>query len=207
MRTTVTKERILNATMALVSQRGYLGATTREIAREAGVTELTLFRHFGSKERLFEQCIGKGTFLPALKELLPDLERMSYEQALRTIGRKFLLSVKERKQMVMIMQSEMSRSPAKMRRMYGQLMDEMLGTLGAYFCALQKRGLLRRFPSEVAARMFFGMLFSYFRTEEIMRGVDITKQGRMDRAVAGFVDIFVHGTLPIKNGNGKRRRT
>ena len=207
MRTTATKEKILNATMALVSQRGYLGATTREIARQAGVTELTLFRHFGSKERLFERCLGTGTFLPTLKEMLPDLESMSYEEALRTIGRTFLLSLKERKQMVMIMQSEMSRSPAKMRRIYGQFMDEILGTLGAYFCVLQKRGALRQFPSEVAARMFLGMLSSYFRTEEIMRGIDITKQGRMDRAINGFVDIFVHGTLTTKNDNGKRRRS
>jgi len=207
MRTTATKEKIFDATMALVSAKGYVGATTREIAREAGVTELTLFRHFGSKERLFEQCLGRRTFLPDLKELLPELEGMSYEEALRTIGRKFLLSLKERKQMVMIMQSEMTRSPVRMKRIYGQFMDEMLGILGSYFCALQKQGALRQFPSEVAARMFLGMLFSYFRSEEIMRGTDITKQGRMDRAVAGFVDIFAHGTLPIKNSVGKRRRS
>ena len=53
MPTTPTKEKILDATIALVSQKGYLGATTREIARGAGVTELTLFRHFGTKEKLF----------------------------------------------------------------------------------------------------------------------------------------------------------
>ncbi len=205
MRTTVTKERILDATMALVSRRGYQGATTREIARAAGVTELTLFRHFGSKERLFEQCLSSRTFLPALRELLPELEGLGYEDGLRMIGRKFLLSLKERKEMVMIMQSEMTRSPVRMRRIYGQFMDEMLGVLGAYFCALQKRGELRRFPSELAARMFLGMLFSYFRTEEIIRGIDITKQGRMDRAVAGFVDIFAHGTLPLGNGQGTGR--
>jgi AcrR family transcriptional regulator len=206
MRTTLTKEKILDATMSLVSQRGYRGATTREIARAAGVTELTLFRHFGTKERLFEQCLGNRSFLPALKELLPDLAELPYEEALRMIGRKFLLSLKERKPMVMIMQSEMTRTPGRMRRVYGQFMDEMLKVLGAYFCSLQKRGALRRFPSELAAQMFLGMLFSYFRTEEIVLGTDITKQGRMDRAVAGFVDIFVHGTLPIANSNEIRRR-
>lgn len=207
MRTTATKEKIFDATMALVSEKGYLGATTREIAREAGVTELTLFRHFGSKEKLFELCLGRRSFLPDLRELLPELEDLPYEEALRTIGRRFLLSLKERKQMVKIMQAEMTRYPGRMRRVYGQFMDEMLAILAAYFCALQKQGALRHFPSELAARMFLGMLFSYFRTEEIMRGKDITKQGRMDRAVTGFVDIFVHGTLPITNGNGKRRRS
>jgi AcrR family transcriptional regulator len=50
--------------MQVVSEKGYLGATTREIARVAGVTELTLFRHFGSKQRLFEEMLSRHTFLP-----------------------------------------------------------------------------------------------------------------------------------------------
>jgi AcrR family transcriptional regulator len=207
MRTTPTKEKILDAAVALVSQKGYLGATTREIARTAGVTELTLFRHFGSKENLFELCLEQHSFLPDLREVLPDLDGLPYEEALVTLGRRFLLSLMDRKPMMMIMQSEMARYPVKMRRMYGQLMDEILKTLASYFTALQKRGALRAFPAELAARMYLGMLFSYFRTEVIMRGTDITKGGRMDTAVKGVVDIFVHGTVAGKNGALKGRRT
>jgi len=207
MKPTATKEKILDATIALVSEKGYLGATTREIAHRAGVTELTLFRHFGSKENLFELCVENRSFLPDLREILPNLDGQPYEEALLTLGRRFLLSLKERKQMVMIMQSEMARYPGKMRRMYGQLMDDILKTLATYFTALQKKGALRQFPAELAARMFLGMLFSYFRTEEIMRGMDITKGGRMDAAVKGVVDIFIHGTMAAKNGTLKRRRT
>jgi len=206
MVTTTTKDRILSAAMQLVAEKGYIGATTREISRDAGVTELTLFRHFGSKERLFEAVLERSTFLPKLKEMMPDLDGMPYDEALRTLGRGFLLSLKARKPMVKIMQAEMCRYPEKMKRMSGAFFDEMLGTLAAYFTTLQRRKELRSFPPELAARMFLGMLFSYFRTEELMRGVDITKQGRMDRAIEGFVDIFVHGTLAARNGSEKRRQ-
>ena len=207
MQATTTKEKIFDATIALVSEKGYLGATTREIARRAGVTELTLFRHFGSKENLFELTLESHSFLPDLREILPDLKDLTYEEALQTLGKRFLLSLKARKPMVMIMQAEMTRYPGKMKRMYGQLMDEMLATLATYFAALQKKGALRQFPAELAARMFLGILVSYFRTEEIMRGIDITKGGRMDAAVKGVVDIFIHGTAAVKNGSLKRRRT
>ena len=207
MQTTPTKEKILNAAMTLVSEKGYLGATTREIARGAGVTELTLFRHFGSKEQLFEACLNRNTFLPTLKELMPDLEGMPYDEALRTVGRQFLLSLKERKPMVKIMQAEMCRYPDKMKRMSGAFFDEMLGTLAGYFTARQRTGELRRFPPELAARMFLGMLFSYFRTEELMRGTDITRQGRMEKAVSGFVDIFIHGTINAGSGGVRRKRS
>ena len=108
--------------------------------------------------------------------------------------------------MVKIMQAEMCRYPDKMKRMSGAFFDEMLGTLAAYFTGHQRTGELRRFPPELAARMFLGMLFSYFRTEELMRGTDITRQGRMDKAVNGFVDIFIHGTLSAANGKVRRKR-
>ena len=44
-----TRDKILDASLALFSKKGFLGATTKEIAKKAGVAELTLFRHFSSK--------------------------------------------------------------------------------------------------------------------------------------------------------------
>jgi hypothetical protein len=38
-----------------------------------------------------------------------------------------------------------------------------------------------------------------------MRGIDITKNRKMERDVQGFVDIFVHGTISQRNPRGKRR--
>ncbi len=74
MKKNTTEQRLLDATLKLISEKGYLGSTTREIAQEAGVTELTLFRHFGTKEKLFEALLRNHTFLPRLKELLPELD-------------------------------------------------------------------------------------------------------------------------------------
>lgn len=48
----LTREFLLKAAIAVFSTDGYVGATTREIARVAGVSEVTLFRHFQNKERL-----------------------------------------------------------------------------------------------------------------------------------------------------------
>ncbi|MEK6698161.1 MAG: TetR/AcrR family transcriptional regulator [Nitrospirota bacterium] len=193
-----TKEKLINAALKLISQKGYLGTTTREIARTAGVTELTLFRRFGSKQRLFEELLARHMFLPALRELLPGLGSLSYEEALRTVATRFLLSLKERKPMVKITHSEINLYPEKIRKVYLQFIDGTTVDLARYFQALQKKGLLRGFAPELAARAFMGMLFSYFRTEEIMKGAAITKK-MMERDVGQFVDIFIHGTL--RNGS------
>lgn len=194
-----TKEELLQAALKVVSEKGYLGATTRQIAREAGVTELTLFRHFGSKEKLFEGLLEQHTFLPRLKELLPELESLPYEEALRLVATRFLLSLKERKSMVKIISSEVNLYPEKIRKVYNNTIDDIRTTLAHYFASLRKKGVLRQASPSIAARMFFGMLFSYFRAEEIMQGRDITKNRRMEKHVREFVDIFIHGTL--RQGN------
>lgn len=47
-----TRQKLLLAASRLFARNGLDGATTREIAREAGVNEVTLFRHFQSKDKL-----------------------------------------------------------------------------------------------------------------------------------------------------------
>lgn len=47
-----TRERILGAAQKAFARDGLQGATTRTIAQEAGVNEVTLFRHFHNKEGL-----------------------------------------------------------------------------------------------------------------------------------------------------------
>ncbi len=190
-----TRERLLGATMKLVSEKGYLGATTREIAREAGVSELTLFRNFGSKEKLFEGMLGQYTFLPRLKELRPQLDELPYDEALRTVATRFLLTLKERKSFIKIMFSEANHYPGKIRKIYNDTIDETRATLADYFLSLRKKGRLRNISPEAGARTFLSMLVAYFRSEEIMRGLDITKKGKMDREVREIVDIFVYGTM------------
>ena len=51
------RERLLQAALAVFQQEGVRGATTRRIAQEAGVNEITLFRHFGSKGALIHEAL------------------------------------------------------------------------------------------------------------------------------------------------------
>jgi AcrR family transcriptional regulator len=194
MKKNLTKQLLLDATLKLISEKGYLGATTREIAQEAGVTELTLFRHFGTKERLFEALLRSHTFLPKLKELLPELDGLSYEDSLKLIATRFLLSLKERKSMVKIMYSEVTIYPEKIKSLYNKFVEDIRLTLATYFKGLQKNGLLRGVSPEMAAQLFLGILFSYFRTEEIMREGGMRKHA-MEKSIDEFVDIFMFGTM------------
>jgi AcrR family transcriptional regulator len=61
---TSTRDRILDAAAHVMRTRGFARATTKEIARAAGFSEATLYKHFQDKTDLF---------LAVLKERLPSL--------------------------------------------------------------------------------------------------------------------------------------
>lgn len=48
----ISDTQILEAALDVITQEGYAGATTRQIAAAAGINEVTLFRRFGNKQRL-----------------------------------------------------------------------------------------------------------------------------------------------------------
>ena len=48
---------LLESARSLFAAKGYAGASTRDIATQAGVSEALLFRHFGTKAKLFERAI------------------------------------------------------------------------------------------------------------------------------------------------------
>ncbi|HUK45104.1 MAG TPA: TetR/AcrR family transcriptional regulator [Gaiellaceae bacterium] len=51
---------VLDAACRVFFNKSYRGATTAEIAREAGITEPILYRHFGSKRDLYLACLDEA---------------------------------------------------------------------------------------------------------------------------------------------------
>ncbi len=67
--TAPTRDHILDAAARLYGEHGFRGTTTRRIAQEAGVNEVTLFRLFGSKTALLLQALRAHGVAPAGAEL------------------------------------------------------------------------------------------------------------------------------------------
>ena len=78
-----TSQKIIDATMSLVRDKGYVATTTKDIARFAGVNECTLFRKFGNKKDIvmhglaqekWRANVNAEAFQNLKWELQPDLE-------------------------------------------------------------------------------------------------------------------------------------
>jgi AcrR family transcriptional regulator len=51
------RQLLLDAARDLFAERGFKGTSTRDIAERAGVSEVMIFRHFGSKANLFQESV------------------------------------------------------------------------------------------------------------------------------------------------------
>ncbi len=52
------REQILDEALGLFIDKGYNGSTTIDIAKAAGISEVTLFRYFDSKKQIFTEAIA-----------------------------------------------------------------------------------------------------------------------------------------------------
>ncbi len=77
-----TRERILRAAERVLATKGPAGATTREIAREAGCADGTLYVHFGDRSELFLALMEER--LPVVVEPLRRLPSRVGRRTVRT---------------------------------------------------------------------------------------------------------------------------
>jgi AcrR family transcriptional regulator len=103
--------RILEAAARIYGELGFRGATTRRIAEAAGVNEITLFRHFGSKAALIDEAVrshsrAPSPALPPLPEVPADPEseltawataHLAHLRASRSLIRKTMGELEERR--------------------------------------------------------------------------------------------------------------
>src|SRR3954451_9577857 len=75
------RQAVLDTACRVFSRSSYRGATTAEIAREAGISEPILYRHFGSKRDLYLACLDE-----AWRSFREGAERAVAEDPERCLG-------------------------------------------------------------------------------------------------------------------------
>jgi AcrR family transcriptional regulator len=191
-RTKDTRQRILEAASELASQVGYARATTKAIAKAAGVNEITLFRHFGTKEKLFEAAIEQYGG-PALASAIEAQLTGEYRQDLTTVGSLLLTILLERREMLRLLLCESAHIP-NVRTVLSRNPRELREMLARYLKSLMDQGRIKEQHPEAMAQAFMGMFFAYAISLDIFEE-EIKPPMPNSELIALFVDIFVAGTL------------
>ena len=151
------RDQLLEAAVRLYAEVGYRGATTRRIAQEAGVNEVTLFRQFGSKDALLNEAIARvggemtAHSLPA-EPRHPGPELLAWARAQLT-------HMRDRRSLIRTCMGEIEEHPGIISAI-DKPPARAAGDLVRYLRRLRELGLTRRrFDERVAAAMLMGALF------------------------------------------------
>lgn len=89
------RDAIVAAAQRVFSSTSYAGATTAEIAREAGVSEPIIYRHFASKRDLWFACLD-GAWARFRSVMETKFAELGDANSVRAVGQAGLLARRER---------------------------------------------------------------------------------------------------------------
>ena len=160
------REKLLKAAAEVYAESGYRGATTRRISHEAGVNEITLFRHFGSKDALLNQALHCCGLQSALAEL--PHEPSDPERELTEWSRGFIDHMYRNRSMIRTCLGEVESHPEVIPNA-GEGPAMASRELCAYLLRLRARGMAGdHFDPGVAASMLMGAMFADAMGRDLM---------------------------------------
>jgi AcrR family transcriptional regulator len=144
-----TRDRILDAALELFSELSFDGATTREIAAQAGVTQPLLNYHFSSKEELWRAAADRlfETLGTAMRERAQGLRGVDELTVARLLVREFIFFSAAHPQLHRIITQECKTDGPRMDWLVERHIRPMYETTTALFERLVAQGLLPAVPA------------------------------------------------------------
>ncbi|MBB6731329.1 TetR/AcrR family transcriptional regulator [Cohnella sp. CBP 2801] len=164
---TAKQARIVEAAVQMFAEKGYAATSTSEIAKQAGVAEGTIFRHYRTKKDLLMAIAAPA----AVKLLAPFLirefrgvlnaEYSSFEQFLRAVVDNRLRFVERNMSMVRIVIQEMPFHPDLQNRFREAVLSPVLERIGGILDRFKAMGQLADLPNGTIARICASAMMGY----------------------------------------------
>jgi AcrR family transcriptional regulator len=187
----LTRARLIEAATQVFAQAGLQGATTREIAHVAGVNEVTLFRHFATKEQLLQAVIENVLALQTEALAHPEEWTQNLRIDLKNYAQLYNSMLEAQEDLIRTFIGEAKRHPEAARQIMQEAARSLKEKLIAYLRNGQTRGTVRLDLNLVASiDMFIGMLLAgMLRRSAALTPLSYSCEDYIDNCV----DIFVRG--------------
>jgi AcrR family transcriptional regulator len=190
-------DRLLEAAARVFARDGIEGATTRMIAREAGVNEVTLFRCFKSKDRLLAAVVGSnfGPQAPSQTPVIPpttDDLRADLLELAHSFDRLIFANLP----LVRTMLGEIQRYQEHERQVFHGIFYPLKSALRSRLNLAAEKGELRGdINGEILADLFLSMVFMGV----LRRNLPHIKRGYSNHEyLQSLVDTTLRGALAEK---------
>lgn len=187
-------ERLLLVAIDLISERGYNGVTTQEIAVAAGLSEKTLFRHFGSKQKLLEATVDRYHYADEMTKLFAERLEWDLQRDLLLISRTYHRLMNRNAKLIQLMRRSAESLPAEVRDRAHRHPLVLKRLLTDYFATMAERGKLVRSNPSLQAMAFISL--NYGSAVSRMNRDDDLVEEPLDEFIEESVAIFARGLTP-----------
>jgi len=183
-----TRKKILEAAEKLFSENGFDGAPTKAIAKEAGVTEMTLFNHFSSKEVLYRTIVSEKFMVMEVTSVYESLIYDDLKKDLRIIAEKLIENFVQNKYILMMQMKE--KKSFQDVDAFKIEQDPFVVQITPVFKTYEEKGMLRATASEVALMFIASIKGLFFICIHDDKSLEEVKD-----LIMNHVEIFCNGVL------------
>ena len=189
-----TEEKIITATFNIVQKEGVQKATTKKIAAEAGVNEVTIFRKFENKKNLIEATKDyyMTKLLSKLEETFDFDEEDSIEEYLKRSFHRIMDFSEEDFSIIRVAMQEIEGSSDK-KLLISQITDAIINKLEEFFKLQLEKGVIKKVNSKAISLLCFSIIFQSLILWQIYgNSVEIES----DYFADDYLDIIFNGIKP-----------
>jgi AcrR family transcriptional regulator len=181
---------IIAAAAALFASKGFKGTTTREIAKQAGISEALLFKHFPTKRALYGAILAEKASLSELLAAVEDAARKGDDARVFTmIASHRIRKAADPTMLRLLLFSALEGhelSDMFFRNQHRVFYDYLAG----YIARRTQEGAFRDIDPLLAARAFVGLVVHHRLLHEIFK---VPMRLRPEDSVASYVTLFLDG--------------
>jgi AcrR family transcriptional regulator len=187
------RRQIIDTAAELFSRRGFSGTTTREVAKAAGVSEATLFKHFATKEELYAAIIeAKAQTRQILSSVVQAAERQDDAEVLRILAREMIGRTKVDSTLMRLLFFSALEGHALSDMFFRSRVDGVDVFLSRYIGERSAAGAFRAVDPMQAAWNFIGMVAFHILLGELF-GQKPPPHLPTEVAVEHMVSLFLQG--------------
>jgi TetR/AcrR family transcriptional repressor of mexJK operon len=170
-----TSDKLLLATIDLMAEKGFDGTTTKEIAAAAGVNEVTLFRHFGSKQKLLEAAFSRHHYAEEMTKLFNESLVGDLQTDLLIISRTYHKIMNRNRKLILISQRGSTNLPEEIQQESARHPQHLKKLLMKYLTDMSEQNKVLLSNPELQAQSFMWMNYGAFISKSMHAKEDVSE--------------------------------
>lgn len=192
-----TRSQIMDASLRLISERGFARTTVRDIAQEAGITDAAIYYHFQSKREILEALVEERGFVAGLQQLERVSADLPLEETLLWMAHGAINIMDENRDFLRLIFLEGLAGDESALDQYSHLTNLWESALTAVLRRYAEKGDLPGVTPEVMARQVIYLILMAFQDTLMGRHVPLQAPPEERRkALAAFADQALRQLLP-----------